>query len=314
MNQVASDLGQKHLLPKLRRIRIASINRDTASRRHKSLRILFATRHARITLIRQSSRIDDSPRFRRTAAEHRNLVARYGHIVHRTADIQSRVAYDGLLRQHNVLNRIANIADEAITQVIECIAKASSPGKQFEAGICRIKTKIIARNRNRRHGLIDAVDDFSAVRAACSVDLMVKPPNQVIGDSLNVELTKTGENLCANVGLPVAIFILQIPDIRSCRDKDSAAINGDARGPRKIASKDLALIEDTVVVGIFEQSNLADGQVTGAFDVGLVSRFVGVRVIVHFDDVEPSVFIECSRHRISHQRFGGDQLHREAVF
>ena len=75
-----------------------------------------------------------------------DLAAWYGHshILHWAADVQSRVTYNGLLRQHNVLNRIANIADETIAPVIERVAKASTSREQFKSGIRRVETKVVA--------------------------------------------------------------------------------------------------------------------------------------------------------------------------
>ena len=142
---------------------------------------------------------------------------------------------------------------------------------------------------------------------------MIESPDQIVGDRLNVKFAKAGEDLRSSIGLTVAVFVFQIPHVRSGCDKDATSINSDAGGPRKVTSKDLAFVEDAVVVCVFKKSHFTDRQVTGSFHVWLVSGFVGVRVVVHFDNIESSIFIECSRNGIGHQRFRSDQLHGEPV-
>ena len=142
---------------------------------------------------------------------------------------------------------------------------------------------------------------------------MIESPDEIIRDRLNVHFAKAGEDLRASISLTIAVFIFQIPHVRSRCDKDAPAIDSDAGGPGKLTSKDLAFLEDAVVVCVFEKSYFTQGQVTGSFHIWLVGGFVGVRVVVHFHNIEPSIFVESSGYGIGHQRFRSDQLHRKPV-
>ena len=148
----------------------------------------------------------------------------------------------------------------------------------------------------------------SAVSPAGSADLVVEGPEQVIGDGLDVEFAEAGEDGLAYFGDAIVIGVLEPPEVGCGGDEDTVFPDDDACGPGEIAGEDGTAIEGAIIVVIEEQSNFSDGQIGGAFAVGLIGGLVGVGVVVHFDDEQAAIFIEGSGDGVCDEGFGGDEL------
>ena len=132
MNEIGGDIGEQYLGAEFGWPGIAAIHSDSAGGCQVAGGIFFAAWHAGVALPREPCRVDDSPGFRRAAAEDRQLIAAGGDVVERAAGVEVGVATEVFERQQDVLYGIANIADEAIALVIGGIAEASSAGQQLE--------------------------------------------------------------------------------------------------------------------------------------------------------------------------------------
>ena len=153
----------------------------------------------------------------------------------------------------------------------------------------------------------------SAVGPAGSADLVVEGPEQVIGDGLDVEFTEATEDAPACFGDAIVIGVLEPPEVGSGCDKDAVFPDYDTGGPGKIAGEDGAAVEDAVVIVIDEQADFPDGQIGCAFDVWLIGRFIGVGVVVHFDDEQAAIFIEGGGDGVGGQWFRGNELQCELL-
>ena len=153
----------------------------------------------------------------------------------------------------------------------------------------------------------------SAVSPAGSADLVVEGPEQVIGDGLDVEFAEAGEDGLAYFGDAIVIGVLEPPEVGCGGDEDTVFPDDDACGPGEIAGEDGTAIEGAIIVVIEEQSNFSDGQIGGAFAVGLIGGLVGVGVVVHFDDEQAAIFIEGSGDGVCDEGFGGDELEGEVL-
>ena len=117
----------------------------------------------------------------------------------------------------------------------------------------------------------------------------------------------------ADVGLAVAVSVLEIPDVRRGRDEHPAFPARDARGPREAIGKYCGLVEHAVAVRVLEQAHGADGGVGGILLVPLVMRLVGVGIVAHLADVGAAVFVVGHRDGTRDERFGGEEVHAKTV-
>ena len=162
------------------------------------------------------------------------------------------------MRQQNVLDRIADIADEAMPPIIECIAETGTSRKKFKTGVKRIETEIVSGHRDRSELRIDRRRNGAAIRTTRSVDLVVHSPDQIVHDGLNIELAKTRKDLGTHVTDIVSIRIFQIPQVGCGSDKYAAVEDGDPGWPGEITSEDRTLIENAIVIGVDQQTDFSN--------------------------------------------------------
>jgi hypothetical protein len=63
------------------------------------------------------------------------------------------------------------------------------------------------------------------------VDVIVETPHQIVHHGLHVELAEAGEDFATDIGLAVAVSVLEIPDVRRGGDEHAAFPARDARRP-----------------------------------------------------------------------------------
>ena len=156
--------------------------------------------------------------------------------------------------------------------------------------------------------------DRATVRRSRDDDPIIEAPLGIVDYRLDVVLPKAGKNFFANVGPVVAIGVLEIPNIRRGRHENAALPATNPRGPRKAFRQKIALIENAVAIRIHQFAHAAGRCVGSVVFPSLMRGFVGVRIVDHFNDVSGTVLVVTPRHGARDQRFGGEQIHREARF
>src|SRR5947208_16753505 len=96
----------------------------------------------------------------------RQLVARLGHIVERTASEEVGIARKVTLRQDDVLRRIADVTEEAMAPIVERAAEARAAGEQLELLRHGVKAEIISCHQQGFGVGLVARADLTAVTAA----------------------------------------------------------------------------------------------------------------------------------------------------
>src|SRR5262249_23248366 len=127
----------------------------------------------------------------------------------------------------------------------------------------------------------------AAIGRGDAVDAIVDTPLQPVDEGLHVVDDEPGVNLATNVGLAVAVGVLEVPDVRGGGDVDAAVPAGDAGRPRQSLGKNVAGLVKAVAVAVFEQPHAPQRGVAG---------FERVGVVAHFDDVKPTVFVVSRGH------------------
>src|SRR2546422_10075492 len=125
----------------------------------------------------------------------RQLVARLGHIVERTASGEVGIARKVTLRQDDVLRGIADVTEEAMAPIVECAAEARAAREQLELLRHRVEAEIVSRHHERlRLGPFTGTN-LSTVAATGAVDVVVEAPQEVVHHRLHVELAEAREEL-----------------------------------------------------------------------------------------------------------------------
>src|SRR5437667_4049572 len=108
----------------------------------------------------------------------RQLVARLGHIVERTASEEVGIARKVTLRQDNVLRGIADVTEEAMAPIVERAAEARAAREQLELVRHGVEAEIIScHHKGLRVGIV-ARANLPAVAAAGAMDVVVEAPHK----------------------------------------------------------------------------------------------------------------------------------------
>ncbi|MBA4105298.1 MAG: hypothetical protein C0485_06035 [Pirellula sp.] len=110
---------------------------------------------------------------------------------------------------------------------------------------------------------------------------------------MNVMRPKSSKCDLADLGLAIAIHVLEVQNLRRRRDEDAAVVAEDRRRPAKSVGVDRAPLEAAVMVGVFEQADPTNP----------VVRVLAVAE--HFHDEESPMFVEVDGHRIGDLRLNG---------
>ena len=106
------------------------------------------------------------------------------------------------------------------------------------------------------------IADRAAVGCGAAVDSVVHAPVEAVEQRLHVQLVggvaKPAEDNLADIGLVVAVRVLEIDNVGRSRDKDSAVVTDDARGPCQVLCVDGGFIEMPVAIGILQHADPAE--------------------------------------------------------
>ena len=153
----------------------------------------------------------------------------------------------------------------------------------------RVKGKIIMTERERRcPGRTHRGDDAANPRAS-AVDPIIEAPYKTVQERFRIGLAGVGaEAREHNFSLfrhPFAISVFEVEDVGRRRHKDAAAIAGHCRRPGQVVGVNRAGIEDTVTVGIFQQTHAAQ----------MRDLLPLIGIVAHLDDEQAAIFVECHR-------------------
>jgi hypothetical protein len=115
---------------------------------------------------------------------------------------------------------------------------------------------------------------------------------------LLVALREPREDDLADVGLAVAIGVLEEPDVRRGRDEDAAPPGHDARRVRDLVHEEADAVDLAVAIRVLQQPDPAGRRPEG--------------VVRHLGDVDAPVLVEGHRDRVHHIRLRGDEVDAEA--
>jgi hypothetical protein len=233
--------------------------------------------------------------------------------VERTARGQVRIPRQVTLRQDDVLRGIADVTEEPMAPIVERAAETRAAGEQLELLRHRVEAEIISGHHEGLRLRSFTGANLPAVAAAGAVDVVVEAPHQIVHHGLHIEFSEAGEDFAAEVGLAVAVSVLEIPDVRRGGDEHAPFPARNARGPREALGKHGGPVEHAVAVCVFQQTHGTDGGVGGILLVALVMRFVGVGIVAHLADVGAAVLVVGHRHWTRDERLGSEQVHAKTV-
>ena len=134
----------------------------------------------------------------------------------------------------------------------------------------------------------------------------VEAPGEVARAGVRVERAPAGEQLPADVGLPVAVGVLEIERVRSLGDDQPAVVGQHARADRERLCEHRPRVERAVAVRVVESHD-------PVVPLPLTRQDDPVGVVDALGDEQPAVVVEGERQRLRlKERLGGDEIDREA--
>jgi hypothetical protein len=115
-----------------------------------------------------------------------------------------------------------------------------------------------------------------------------------------------------DVGAAVAVGVLEVVQVGRREHEQAAAITANGRRPAQLVGEDHAAIGLAVAVGVFEQPDDSRVPLAAARRIEL-GRFPRKRVVAHFGDIHPAVFVEAGVDRTGNLRLRGEQLEAKSV-
>ena len=175
--------------------------------------------------------------------------------------------------------------------VVELVQKLDVGAVRSEAEYAHAEVLLLAVDR--------AVESRVADRP---VNPVVKTVAQIARASVRVTYTPSGEEHFANIGLVVAIGVLEEIKVRRVRENDAAAGEGHRGGHVEAFGEDGELVGPAVAVGVFANLDAV---------VAFAAVLEFVRVVHRLDDPQPATLIPRHVDRINNIRLGGEQFHAE---
>src|SRR5688572_12685983 len=112
--------------------------------------------------------------------------------------------------------------------------------------------------------------------------------------------SKPGKRNLSNLGLSIAVGILEVENLRRRRDEHAAVVTENRRRPTESVGIDAAPLEPAVTVSVFQQSHPPEH----------VTRILAVAE--HFHDEQSPMFVEVEGHRVGYLRLNGSLLESES--
>ncbi len=212
-----------------------------------------------------------------------------------------------------MLGRVADVAEEAVAPLVERVAEPGPARDRLEGQAGRVEAEVAAEDVDPRGPLGGGRAHLAAVARPGAVDPVVGSPLEVVHHGLDVVLAEPGEDPGVDVGLAVAVGVLEVPDVGRGRDEDAPLPGDDAGRPGELLGEDHPLVEDAVAVAVGQEADAAHGRIAEVLGERPVVLLVDVRVVAHLDDEEPAVLVVGRGHRVHDQGFGGQQVEPEPV-
>ena len=195
---------------------------------------------------------------------------------------------------------------ERVTPVVAGATELRGAGEGFEEPFVGLHAEIEAAETEGFLG--DGRGDFYSggvtgmMAAVGPVNMVVEPPAQAIDTELLVAFLEAGEENFFDVGLAVAGAVFGINDIGGGGDEDAFPPAHDAGWEVEISEEEGGLVENTIAIGIGEQTHASSGSTVEAG-----------RVVGHFGDPELPVGRPVNGNRVLHQGFGCHELDLVAI-
>ena len=300
MDDVATDIAHERLADVLRAKRIAAIDCRAGGSGEVTGRTSAALDGTDHGSGHTQSRADDSPRLDRTDAKHLGLRTIGGDTDPRSGAREIRVPRGVTIFVHCQLDVVAVRAMELAAPVVEAHAMLGAAGFRPQVEQLGVERKI-ASVQNDSGCVLDVRPlDRSAHRPGGTVNAVVESPVEAVDQPLHVRAAEPGEHGFADIGLAVAIGILEIVNIGSRADEDAAVVAAKRRGPGELFGEQAGAVVLAVGVGVFEPADRAE----------MLGPLFGV--IDHFGDVQPAVFIPRDGDGAVDERFRGDLFEMKA--
>ena len=170
--------------------------------------------------------------------------------------------------------------------VVELVQKLDVGAVWSEAEYAHAKVLILAVDR--------AIESCVADR---TVNPVVKTVAQITRASVRVTDTPSGEEHFANVGLVVAIGVLEEIKVRRVRENDAAAGEGHRGWDVEAVGEDGELVGPAVAVGVFANLDAV---------VAFATVLEFVRVVHRLDNPQPTTLIPRHVDRVDYIWLGGE--------
>ncbi len=204
--------------------------------------------------------------------------------------------------------------------IIDALATGSVGGERLAPVVENVSPRIAqtAGEDFQLHRLGPELPDAAAVEAAhavgrldvaVDVDRLVEVQHSVVAPTKRVQNVvrvlgaEARQHDAADVGLAVAVGVLEVQQFGAVGHVDAAVARLDAGGNQQTVGKDGGLLGAAVAVGVVEHQNLI---------VRFLAR-LDLRINLAAGDPQPALSVEIDVDRLGQQRIGGVQVDLEAV-
>src|SRR5262249_18655833 len=145
------------------------------------------------------------------------------------------------------------VANKAPAPVIKSVAILAHAGDGFiTVEVCRIKAKIHAAEVDRLRILLAAANDLPAAQAVGDVNPAIDAKDRMIDSQLRILSGETLEQHLALIGLPIAVGVFEVENVRRRRHDDAALPRHQSIGEQQLVGKDGAVLVEAIAVAVFE--------------------------------------------------------------
>jgi hypothetical protein len=231
-----------------------------------------------------------------------------GDVLHRRAQQQVGVALQVAGGDHLVAHVVRVVEGEVAAAVVEGVTELGEPREGLHLEAIRTEPHAVAVRVQGSHPALARKPQAAALVAELvleddrlrrplvgQVHPVVETVHGPIDRVLRVREGEAGERHLADVGAPVAVRVLEVPDVGRGRDQDAALPSHHAGGQHEVAGENRRRLVPAVVVAVLQQLHAAGGP--------------GVeRVARHLDHEEAAALVELHGHRARDGRLAEEGL------
>ena len=210
-----------------------------------------------------------------------------------------RIALQQPGRHDDVHEWVAVAGNKSVAGGIKALAELADTSEWFIDERLRMKAAVLSLGNDRLAFWMQRAGHAGIGESTGDVHPAIGPERgagdtELFAAALGAE---PGQDNLPHIRAPIAVGVLQIPNIRRARDEHAAFPRQDAIGKRETLGKSGALFELPVAIGILQQRNPAKFR-------DLLAVAGQKRVPRAFDHQHSSFHIKTHRHRIAQLRLG----------